>query len=687
MRVSKLAFAAVAYLRFEEENKVDISMVIAKTRVAPIKPMSIPRKELQAAVLGSRLYTLISEKLEYPLNQVFFWSDSKTVLYWIKSDKRKYKPFVAHRIGEILESTETSDWNWVPTEKNVADYATRDTCATKPFENTAWKNGPQFLKLTEDRWPKEIIEDYYRPCDDEIVTEEVHCVYTIHSILAQDSRQTPTWTSILRKTAWILRFLGNCKNHSVHERNLKKELIPSELKAAEIAIIRTAQHEAFGNDYDILVAQKENPTSTKRLSENSRLKSLSPELDKFDVLRINGRTKKSEELSFWTKNPAILDPKHPITILLIEHMHNMVNQNGQETVVNLLRQKYHILGVRTAVRRVWSNCFKCKLARTMPKCPLMGELPLCRVTKQKRAFMETGVDYFGPMNVAIGRRHEKRYGVLFTCMATRAIHLEISTSLNTDSAIMAIRRFVSRRGYPNKIYSDNGTNFRGADKELRLAIKDIDQSKVTKEMTNVGIEWHFNPPSAPHMGGSWERMVKSVKTSIKAVLKEQVPREETLQTIFAEVENIINNHPLTHVSTDPNDPESLTPNHFLIGSAGNVPIPGTFTDEEFSLRKQWRKAQRMADQFWKRWVNEYLSTLTRRTKWHTNSKSIELGDLVLIADGNLPRNCWPKGVVVKVYPGTDGIIRAADVKTALGVLKRPSLKLCIIHSTNSAHQN
>lgn len=317
----------------------------------------------------------------------------------------------------------------------------------------------------------------------------------------------------------------------------------------------------------------------------------------------------------------------------------------------------------------------------------MGALPKCRVTKQKRAFMETGVDYFGPINVAIGRRHEKRYGVLFTCMATRAIHLEIAASLNTDSAIMAIRRFAARRGYPNKMFSDNGTNFRGAEKEIRAAIKELNQDKVTKEMSNVGIEWHFNPPCAPHMGGCWERMVKSVKCAMNAVLNKQVPKEEILQTLFAEVENIISNHPLTHVSVDPEDQESLTPNHFLIGSNGNVPLPGSFTDDEFSLRKQWRKSQRIADQFWKRWVSEYLPTLTRRTKWHTITKPIAIGSLVLIADGNMPRNCWPKGVVAKIYPGTDGIVRAADVKTAQGVLKRPVVKLCLIDIQDSTHQN
>jgi transposase InsO family protein len=308
----------------------------------------------------------------------------------------------------------------------------------------------------------------------------------------------------------------------------------------------------------------------------------------------------------------------------------------------------------------------------------MGQLPDFRLERSVRPFAVTGVDYFGPMEVKIGRRREKRYGALFTCMNTRAVHLELAESLDTDAAIMAIRRFVARRGCPSKMLSDNGTNFHGADNEMKKAIKELDTEKMQAEFAAKGMEWQFNPPSAPHMGGCWERLVQSVKKALKATLKEMVPKEAVLQTLLVEAENIVNSRPLTHVSVDPDDPESLTPNHFLIGSSSGNAAPGKFVEMDLCLRKQWRIAQRLVDRFWKRWVQEYLPTLTRRTKWFRRTAPVKIGDLVFIADGNLPRNQWPRGLVVGTSPDKEGQVRVAEVKTQFGMLTRPVVKLCVL---------
>jgi hypothetical protein len=211
---------------------------------------------------------------------------------------------------------------------------------------------------------------------------------------------------------------------------------------------------------------------------------------------------------------------------------------------------------------------------------------------------------------------------------------------------MAIRRFAARRGQPKRIFSVNGTNLVGADKELRNALDDLDQERIQSEMTMSGTEWHFIPPLAPHMGGCWERLVKSVKVALSAILKERFPKEELLHTLLLEAEHIVNSRPLTHVSVDPDDPEALTPNHFLLGAGGANPAPGDFGDDDLWLRKQWRTAQRLADMFWKRWVHEYLPTLTRRTKWHEKKDPVKVGDIVVVADDALKRNCWPMGRIM-----------------------------------------
>ncbi|CAG7721490.1 unnamed protein product [Allacma fusca] len=247
--------------------------------------------------------------------------------------------------------------------------------------------------------------------------------------------------------------------------------------------------------------------------------------------------------------------------------------------------------------------------------------------------------------------------------------------MSTDSTILALRRFISRRRNPSGLYFDNGTNFHGADNELRRAWSEIHFGKMQDELSTNGTSWKFNPPLAPHMGGAWDRLVRSVKTTLKFILKERCPKEEVLHTVMCEAENTVNSRPLIHVSLDKDDPEALTPNHFLIGTAGNSTTPGVFSDDDLHLRKQWRFAQRLSDMFWKRWLHEYLPTLSKRNKWNVMAEPLELNDVVIIADDIAPRNRWPKGIIVAVHPGRDGQVRVADVKTVTGVCRRPATKL------------
>jgi len=360
------------------------------------------------------------------------------------------------------------------------------------------------------------------------------------------------------------------------------------------------------------------------------------------------------------------------------HFHVKSNHQGQEQVLNELRQKYWIIKARAAVRRSWSSCQVCKNHRARPVLPEMGALPKFRVKGFVRAFTHTGVDYFGHMEVTVGRRREKRYGVLFTCLTTRAIHLELAASPTTDACIMAIQRMTARRGFPSDMYSANGTNFRGAEKEISKTIKDLDEDFIKLTLSHKGISWHFNPPGAPHMGGAWERLIRSVKTPLNSTLKERAPKEETLFAQMLEAESQVNSRPLTHVSVDPEDPESLTPNHFLIGSSSPAQPLGSFSEDDICLRKNWRKSQHLANLFWRRWVREYLPTLMRRVKWHGKVNPVKIGDVVVIVDANFARNVWPRGIVTSVFPGKDDQVRVADVKTNLGTFRRPVSKIAVL---------
>ncbi|XP_061729164.1 uncharacterized protein LOC133534091 [Cydia pomonella] len=374
------------------------------------------------------------------------------------------------------------------------------------------------------------------------------------------------------------------------------------------------------------------------------------------------------------KQPIILDGRHQIIRLLIERAHKEAGHANNERVVNDLRQLYWIIHLRPTVRMVAGKCRLCVLRRAQPKVPAMGDLPLARIQPYKRPFTNTAVDLFGPLTVTIGRRHEKRWVALFTCLTTRAIHLEIVHSLSTDSAIMALRRLAARRGWPAVIYRDNATNFRGADVELRNAYKEW-LPALREFGVQHNVTWKFIPPGAPNQGGAWERLVRSVKNALTATLHTKAPKEELLLTVLAEAENTVNARPLTHVSVDPRDEEALTPAHFLLGGSTGAPSTGPCEEAD---RRTWRASQALADHFWRRWIREYLPTLAPRQSSNNRVRPIQKGDYVIIVDGNLPRNVWPRGIVTRVYPGPDGGIRSADVQTRGGVFRRPVTKLAVL---------
>jgi hypothetical protein len=255
-------------------------------------------------------------------------------------------------------------------------------------------------------------------------------------------------------------------------------------------------------------------------------------------------------------------------------------------------------------------------------------------------------------------------------MTVRAVHLEIAADLSTDSLILCIRNMMNRRGKISEIFSDNGTNLVGANNELR------------RDARNMDIKWNFIPARSPHFGGSWERLVRSVKTALHVILKEQAPKEDTLRSALCEAEKIVNSRPLTFVPLDHISEEPLTPNHFLLGPLGGEAAPAPYNEELKVTRKQWKISQSIAQHFWKRWVNEYLPTLCRRQKWHKPAKPIEIGDVVIITDESTTRDVWLKGIIVDVTKAKDGQVRSAKVKTIYGTYTRPAVKLAVLDVRN-----
>ncbi|XP_011052520.1 PREDICTED: uncharacterized protein LOC105144954 [Acromyrmex echinatior] len=311
----------------------------------------------------------------------------------------------------------------------------------------------------------------------------------------------------------------------------------------------------------------------------------------------------------------------------------------------------------------------------------MGNLLPGRVTPA-RPFLHVSIDYAGPIFIRTskGRGHSahKAFIAVFVCFSSKAVHLEAVSAYTTDAFLAALRRFPSRRGLCTDIYSDCGTNFLGADRQLRemLRASSSEGRKIAHVATSEGIYWHFNPPSAPHFGGLWEAAVKSAKYHLRRTIGETRLTFEEISTLLAQVEACLNSRSMHALSDDSDDLTALTPDHLLIGAPLLVIPEPSLSDKKENLLSRWQLVQRMRDHFWQRWSREYLHTLATRPKWTKDALPPRLGSLCIIRSELSPPNKWPLARITQLHPGDDGVV--LTVKTASSELIRPLVKLVLL---------
>ncbi|XP_055605028.1 uncharacterized protein LOC129753255 [Uranotaenia lowii] len=669
---SEEAYAAVAYFRVSTPEGFICSLVSAKTKVAPLKHWSIPRLELQAAVIGVRLRKFIVDGHSLNIRRTVFWSDSSTVLAWIRSDHRRYTQFVACRVGEILSNSEISEWRWVPSKLNIADHATKWFNEIEIQQDSAWFSGPEFLKESEENWPQ--------PRSSTTTTEELKIPCLVHQLsetqTTVDFTRFSKWERVLRTTAYVNRYIA-LKTNRV--KIFPEHLGQQELRDAENSLFGNAQWCSYPAEMSVAVHNRGKSTEQRNdLPKQSILRQMSPYLDENGVLRVDSRIGAAKRVSTCTKYPVILPQYHRLTDLIIDFYHRKYIHCNFETVVNELRQRFYIPRIRQTVKRVLRQCQWCKIYKSKPQVPRMAPLPEARLAAYTRPFSYTGLDLFGPILVKSGRQALKRWVALFTCLTIRAVHVEVVYSLSTESCIMSIRRFIGRRGAPIEIHSDNGTNFRGADNILQQQVRQFHENMAVT-FTNVDTKWVFIPPGTPHMGGSWERLVRSVKTALEgSMIPGRKLDDEAFYTLLVDAEGIVNSRPLTYLPIESEEAEALTPNHFLLGSSNGVKQPESGPISEANgLRNAWSQINLQLDRFWSRWVREYLPTMTQRSKWFGETKPVRLGDLVVVVN-EARRNGWARGRVLELVPGSDGRIRRAVVQTNKGLTRQSVAKLAVL---------
>ncbi|XP_029159723.1 uncharacterized protein LOC114931736 [Nylanderia fulva] len=425
-------------------------------------------------------------------------------------------------------------------------------------------------------------------------------------------------------------------------------------------------------------------TNQRPVSKSSSLSGLNPYVDATGIIRVGGRLRHSS-LPETRKHPIIFR-SHPVLSLIIDHHHVRTMHGGPQLTLASLRQQYWILRARTTVRAVLYRCVRC--AREAAKIPneLMGDLPEPRVNRVPRAFINSGVDYAGPIalrtNPGRGHKSHKAYIALFICLTTKAIHLELVSDYSSATFRAAYHRFISRRGLPKHMYSDNGTTFRGAEREMSEAYSQaIRDPNFLNRLSSDNTSWHFLPPAAPHFGGLWEAAVKSVKYHLTRCVGNHTLTYEELTTVLCRIEACLNSRPIAASSDNLNDYTALTPGHFLIGTPLiALPEPNVLELNEQRLSR-WQLTQRIAKGFWKCWQNDYLQTLQQRPKWRIAQRLARVGQIVLIRNPLAPPCQWELGRIRECHPGADGLTRVVTVQTSRSEYKRPLTKICFLPVT------
>ncbi len=442
-------------------------------------------------------------------------------------------------------------------------------------------------------------------------------------------------------------------------------------------LIKQSQESMFG--IEIKALQK-----VVTLPTNSPILPLRPFLDSNSVLKVGGRLARAH-LKFSKRHPIILHHKDPLSHMIVRHQHLISSHAGPTLLMSILARTYHIVSGKRLVRSCCRQCVICKRQAARPESQLMGQLPSQRLTPGP-VFQTTGVDFAGPVYTKYGyvRRPVlvKTYICVFVSFSVRAVHLEPVSDLSAEAFLAALRRFVSRRGKPKEMFSDNGTNFVGVSRKLKhlykFLSKETTQNSVSQFCVAQHIQWHISPERAPHFGGLWEATVKAVKTHLKNVVGDHHLTFEELTTTLCQIESCLNSRPISAVTSHDEDGiEPLTPGHFLIGQPLETIPDQHISTKTQSLLRRWNLCQAIVKDFWTRWSTEYITQLNKLSKWKHSQRNLLEGDIILLKDQTNFSHKWPLARIVQTH-GRDGKVRVVTIRTSSGTYKRPTTKIVLL---------
>ena len=692
---SDVAYGFAAFARWELSNgQHECNLIMAKCRIAPLNKVSTPKMELNGAVLSKRGRKMIETEMRYTFDKTVQIVDSKTVLGMINKISTRFDTYYGVRLGEIQSAYDgdVSSWAWVPGEENTADWVTRAKDPSQLGPTSEWWKGPPFMSQPYDEWGIEHVvtadgpfpgekrihrvkesnssyskpKDRFRKLNSLLWTDRSEQDNHSSSVIIDDKKESNSNASEppnmlrlidysrfgrLRNLLWtvarVIQIIRKGSFKGGHEDNIK----PLNLIEAEEIIIKDVQKSMT----------KELLKSDRKGRSGGAYSTLHP------IMNSNGLWVIGSRLSFnpMTMNDEpqkLLHSDHYVTRLLMLDAHRSTCHRGRDSTVSHFRHKYW---TPSATKLAWSvrqNCPLCKKRDHILMTQQMGPVPAVRL-KPAPPFSSTMVDIFGPFSVrgeVQKRTTGKAYGIIFTDMVMRAVHIEAAFGYDTSSFLLALTRFVSIRGYPSDIYSDPGSQLVGAERELQEAWLKMDKSQITKVGTDKGMQWHFGPADSPWYQGAVESLIKGVKRSmIISVGKSRLSPAEFL-TLCTEVANIMNERPVGIMPGSDSPINLFTPNLLLIGRC-TAKNPGGWQPDCGALIKRYEVVQSICQEFWRHWRQLYAPTLVWDKKWHTATRNLEVGDIVLMSDTNCFKGEYKLAAVRQVFPSTDGLVRRVSV--------------------------
>ena len=673
---STQAMCAAVYLRHEScSGEVSAGLLVSKTKVAPAKAATLPRLELCASLLCSRLLDKVMASILFDakvsnateiFDGLYVFLDSKIALGTLNKGSLS-DDFTGSCVSEVRGKTEDCKFGWVQSEHNIADLGTRGTSPEKVGPDSEWQKGPFWLCSPIDSWPVEMCQLEKLP--------DVCTVQSCESVI--DITKFSDLQRLHKHTALCLKFArskGNGKGGRLDSwKNI--QVTPDEYQAAELHWV------SMVSKVVVQSYKAGNLTSLRPVS-------VWDERGNFLKIVTSGRLGKLLKIGYDVEELTILDPEHPYTYLVLKHFHDE-DHCGDDRTVWKSRTKYWIPQARRLVKKIRSECYRCRLLNKRNAQQLMAPLPDTRVLPTP-AWTFTSLDLFGPLehvDMVRKRMKSKCWGVLFTCRVSRAVHLDLTQGYDTDSLLQALRRFMALRGAPKEFLADQGTQIIACSKEVIGALELIDWNMVSGWCAKRTIEWKFVPPQAPHMNGVTESLVKSTKNILKQTLDGKRLTYAETQTVLQEAAQLMNCRPLgvySRPGSDPLDGGPITPNHLLLGRA-SASIP----DQKFvnvTKVKRMKFLQQCTEEFWIKWKTVVFHSLVPQYKWHKTQRNVQVGDVVLVNSDTGLVGEYRLGQVSSVKVGGDGLVRSAQVrcvstndgKVSKTTLERPIHKLCVI---------